>query len=86
MGGTGWPLGGMRATGAAVFGMTPERRGDGGDGFGGTGLGGFGPGGVGPGGLTGKWFLSVYDEKCVLSGKGVFNANAPQTWQQYLRD
>ena len=28
----------------------------------------------------------MYDEKCVLSGKGTYNANAPQSWLQDLRD
>ena len=44
-----------------------------------------GSGGAGPTGQTGggtanpggRW--SLYDEKFVLSGKGVFNAKAPQT-------
>ena len=84
MGGTGWPLGGMNAT-AAVFGTTPDRGGAGGQGFGGQG--GTGPGGQRGGGAAkpgGRW--SLYDEQYVLSGKGVFNAKAPQTWLQELRD
>ena len=32
----------------------------------------------------GRW--SLYDEKFVLSGKGVFNAKAPQSWLQDIRD
>ena len=32
----------------------------------------------------GRW--SLYDEKFVLSGKGIFNAKAPQTWLQDIRD
>ena len=62
--------------------MTPERRGNGDGGFGGG-----GPGGLSGGGspsFNGKWAL--YDEKYVLSGKGVFNAKAPQSWLQDLRN
>ena len=72
MGGIGLPLGGMNAT-AAVFGMAPGRGGTGGQGFGGQG--GPGPGGQsggGASGFTGKW--SLYDEKCVLSGKETYNS------------
>ena len=77
----GWPLGGMRAT-ATVFGMTPDRRGSGDGGFGGGGSG--GPSGGWVPSFNGKW--SLYDEKYVLSGKGIYNPKAPQSWLQDLRD
>ena len=32
----------------------------------------------------GRW--SLHDEKFVLGGKGVYNAKAPQTWLQDIRD
>ena len=79
----------MRAT-AAIFWMTPERRGNGDGGFGGGGSGGpsggglRGPSGGGLGGFGGKW--SLYDEKYVLSGKGAHNPKSPQTWLQDLHD
>ena len=40
-------------------------------------------GGVAPS-SGGRW--SLYDEKYGLNGKGVFNAMAPQSWLQDLRD
>ena len=51
-----------------------------------------GHGGTVPAGQTGGnaanpgGRVSLYDEKFVLSGKGVFNAKAPQTWLQDMRD
>ena len=71
----------MRAT-AAVFEMTLDRRGNGECGFGGGGSG--GPSGGGLPSFNSKW--SLYDEKYVLSGKGIYNPKAPQSWLQDLRD
>ena len=89
MGGRGWLVGGMHGTTPVHFGISsPER---GGSGF--SGVGGFGGvGGTGFGGVGGSGFApggrnwQLYDEKYVLSGKGVYNPNSPQTWLQDLRD
>ena len=83
----GWPVGGMPAT-TRVFGGTGGDGGFGGGGAGGP-TGGCGCGGAGPGGPSGGSFgrrWSLYDEKYVLSGKGMYNSKVPQSWLQDLRD
>ena len=83
----GWPVGGMPAM-MTVFGGTGGDGGFGGGGSGGPtgggGFGGTGPGCPSGGRFGGRW--SLYDEKYVLSGKGTYNAKAPQSWLQDLRD
>ena len=68
---------------AAHFNLSPERQGGRADDLGYGGVGPVGSAG-GVGGFGGKWLL--YDEKYILSGKGMYDSKSPQTWLQNLRD
>ena len=71
-----------------MFGGTGGDGGFGGGGPGGPTAGG-GVGGVGIGGTNSGGFRSrssLYDKKYVLNRKGTYNAKAPQSWLQDLRD